>query len=313
MRFPLQLIPHKTHFDFMKHRWWAFGFSIIGTITTIALLAVQGVNWGVDFTGGVLMEIHTEQPQHAEDLGHIREALNELKFGEVMLQEFGSDHDLMIRIEVEEGQEQSTVINKVKETLSQQIKGTIDYRRIDYVGPTVGDELKQSAAIALLLSLLSIMGYVWFRFEWQYGVGAIAALVHDAVMTMGFYSVTGYDFGLTAVAAILTILGYSINDSVVIYDRIRETMRKYKKMDTIALLNTSINDTLARTTMTAGTVLLACLALYIFGGEVIEGFAAAMLFGTVIGTYSSIFISAPVLVYLNLRASVEETPLPARP
>jgi preprotein translocase subunit SecF len=185
------------------------------------------------------------------------------------------------------------------------VAGTVDYRKIDYVGPTIGGELIENGIWAVMLSFASIMIYVWFRFEWQYGVGAIAALVHDSIMILGFFAITQLEFGLTAIAAILTIIGYSINDSVVIYDRIRENMRRFKKMSVFDLLNISINDTLSRTVLTASTTLLAALALLVFGGDVIKSFSAAMVFGVIIGTYSSIYISAPALIYLHLRPDPE--------
>jgi len=298
----LRLFPHKTHFDFMGKRWLGFGFSIALTLISLIVLFERGLNLGIDFTGGILMEIHTEQPM---DMGAVREVLNHQGFGEVTLQNIGDTSDVMIRIQVSKDAEQSKVTAKVKEVLAAQISGTIDYRKIDYVGPTVGEELIQAGIWAVLSSFAAIMTYVWFRFEWQYGVGAILALLHDSIMIVGFFAVTRFEFGLTAVAAILTIVGYSINDSVVIYDRIRENMRRFKKMPVFELLNVSINDTLSRTILTASTTLLASLALFIFGGEVIRGFSAAMVFGVIIGTYSSIYISAPALIYLHIRPQAE--------
>ena len=300
----IRLFPNKTHFDFMGKRWVGFGFSIFMTILSFGVLMERGLNLGIDFTGGILMEIHTEK---AIDLGPLRDTLNHQGFGEVSLQNIGSPNDVMVRIQVTKDDDQAKVTAKLKEVLTAQTGAAIDYRKIDYVGPTVGEELIQAGIYAVLSSFAAIMTYVWFRFEWQYGVGAILALLHDSIMIVGFFAVTRFEFGLTAVAAILTIVGYSINDSVVIYDRIRENMRRFKKMPVFELLNISINDTLSRTILTASTTLLASLALFIFGGEVIRGFSAAMVFGVVIGTYSSIYISAPALIYLNIRpASVPE-------
>jgi preprotein translocase SecF subunit len=289
----------------MGRRWIGFILSIILTFASTGLLVTRGLNLGIDFTGGILMEIHTGE---VEDLGKLREMLGNQGFGEISLQNIGdvkSGLDIMIRIQVSETDDQSVAINKVKSLLSQHIASTVDYRKIDYVGPTVGNELIRSGVLAVLLAFACIMLYVWFRFEWQYGVGAILALVHDSIMIMGFFSLTRLEFGLTAIAAILTIVGYSINDSVVIYDRIRENMRRFKKMSIFDLLNMGINDTLSRTVLTATTTLLAAIALLIFGGEVIRSFSAAMVFGVIIGTYSSIYISAPMLIYLNLRAGTE--------
>ena len=305
----IRLFPNKTHFDFMGKRWIGFTVSIILTVLSLGILFERGLNLGIDFTGGILMEIHTQQPA---ELAPLREALNTQGFGEVSLQNIGKEaehsNDIMIRIQVSKDDEQSKITARVKEVLAANIAGTIDYRKIDYVGPTVGEELIQAGIWAVLSSFAAIMTYVWVRFEWQYGVGAILALLHDSIMIIGFFAVTRFEFGLTAVAAILTIVGYSINDSVVIYDRIRENMRRFKKMPVFEMLNISINDTLSRTILTASTTLLASLALFLFGGEVIRGFSAAMVFGVIIGTYSSIYISAPALIYLNIRPGAHAEP-----
>lgn len=295
---PLQFFPNKPHFDFMQKRWIGFGASILLTIAALGLLFTKGLNLGIDFTGGILMEVHTQEPA---DLGKMREALNHQGFGEISLQNMGSENDVMVRIQVSNEEEQSTITARVKQVLASVVSEGIDYRKIDFVGPTVGQELVHNGIMAVLFSFAAIMMYVWFRFEWQYGVGAILALAHDSIMILGFFSVTQFEFGLTAIAAILTIVGYSINDSVVIYDRIRENMRRFKKMSVFELINNSINETLSRTVLTASTTLLAALALALFGGEVIEGFSWAMVFGVMIGTYSSIFISAPALYYLQIR------------
>ena len=193
------------------------------------------------------------------------------------------------------------LVAKVKTLLAGVVPGTIDYRNIEFVGPTVGHELVRSGMLATVFACLAIMAYVWFRFEWQFGIGTLLALVHDTIMVIGFYALSRFDFGLNAVAAVLTIIGYSMNDSVVIYDRIRENMRRYKKMPFNALLNQSMNETLGRTVLTSSTTLLAALALALFGGEVIRGFAWSLVFGIVVGTYSSIYISAPTLIYLRIR------------
>ena len=303
----IRLFPDKTHFDFMGKRWVGFGFSIILTLLSLGILFTKGLNLGIDFTGGILMEIHTEKPL---ELASMREVLNHQGFGEISLQNTGNASDIMIRIQVSKDDEQSKVTAKVKDVLATQTtaENPIDYRKIDYVGPTVGQELIQAGVWAVLSSFAAIMLYVCFRFEWQYGVGAILALIHDSIMIIGFFAVTRFEFGLTAIAAILTIVGYSINDSVVIYDRIRENMRRFKKMEVFELLNVSVNETLSRTILTSTTTLLASLALAIFGGEVIRGFSCAMVFGVVIGTYSSIYISAPALMYLNIRPQAAAEP-----
>jgi preprotein translocase SecF subunit len=304
----IHFFPNKPHLDFMGKRWLGFGFSIALTLLSLGLLFTKGLNLGIDFTGGILMEIHSDKPVA---LAPLREVLNHQGFGEISLQNMGAAGDVMVRIQVGKDDEQAKITARVKEVLAGQIGTGIDYRKIDFVGPTVGEELIQAGIMAVLSSFAAIMLYVWFRFEWQYGVGAILALVHDSIMIVGFFAVTRFEFGLTAVAAILTIVGYSINDSVVIYDRIRENMRRFKKMPVFELLNVSINDTLSRTILTASTTLLASLALAIFGGEVIRGFSAAMVFGVIIGTYSSIYISAPALIYLNIRPAPAPEPNPA--
>ncbi len=300
---PLQIFATRPNFDFMGKRWLGFIVSGLLTLGSIGLVFTQGLNLGIDFTGGILMEIQTQKPA---DLGKMREALSGHGFGEISLQNIGDDKNVMIRIQVSETDDQAKITSKVKELLATSFGEGIDYRKIDYVGPTVGEELMVNGAIAVFLSFLSILVYVWFRFEWQYGFGAILALVHDAIMIIGFFAVTRFEFGLTAVAAILTIVGYSINDSVVIYDRIRENMRRYKKMPVFDLLNISINETLSRTILTASTTLLAALALALFGGEVIAGFSWAMVFGVIVGTYSSVYISAPTLLYLKIRTEGQE-------
>lgn len=300
---PIHFLPNKLNIDFMGKRWFGFSISLLLTLASFGLLFSKGLNLGIDFTGGILMEIHTQQPA---DLHAMREKLGALELGEVSLQNSGGEQDVLIRIQVSEHDDQAKVTAVVKQALAGVVGEGIDYRKIDFVGPTVGKELVNNGITAVLLSFAAIMLYVWFRFEWQYGVGAILALAHDSIMMLGFFAVTRFEFGLTAIAAILTIVGYSINDSVVIYDRIRENMRRFKKMPVFELINRSINDTLSRTILTATTVLLASLALAIWGGEVIEGFSWSIVFGVAIGTYSSIYLSAPALYYLNLRPETQQ-------
>jgi preprotein translocase SecF subunit len=295
---PLHIFPHKTHFDFIGTRWFGFGMSILFSLVSFYMLATQGLNWGIDFTGGVLMELRTEGPA---DLGKMREVLENKGLGEVSLQSFGDPRNVMIRIQVAKEGEQSSLVQKVKSQLVGAVQGKIDYRNVESVGSTVSGELKRSGIYATVGACLAIMAYVWFRFEWQFSLGTIFALVHDTIMVVGFYAVSRYEFGLTAVAAVLTIIGYSMNDSVVIYDRIRENMRRYKKMPFGELLNQSMNETLGRTVLTSSTTLLAALALAFFGGDVIKGFSWSLVFGIVVGTYSSIYISAPTLIYLKIR------------
>lgn len=294
---PIRFFPQKTSFNFIGQRWLGFGLSIAMLLLTAFLLAMKGLNFGIDFTGGIMMDVRTEQPA---DLAAMRQALDEPELGEVSLQHFGDEREVMIRLQASE-ETQAKTIERVKTLLAERISPDIDYRQVEFVGPQVGSELIQAGSIALLFAFGAIMLYIWFRFEWQFGIGAIVALIHDTLLTLGFFALLGLEFNLTSIAALLTIIGYSINDSVVIYDRVRENLRKYKKMPLDELLNLSINDTLSRTVITALTTLLALGALVIFGGEVIRGFSLSVLFGVTIGTYSSIFIAAPLLIYVQLR------------
>jgi preprotein translocase SecF subunit len=266
-------------------------------IGSLVLIFTKGLNYGIDFAGGVLMEVQSKHEQ-VVDLAKMRGTLDALNVGEVTLQTFGADNTVLIRIPQQAGGDQATqkAVTNIKATLGDQW----DYRRTETVGPKVGEELKSSAVWASLLAMLGIMGYVWFRYEWQFGVNALLALFHDCVTTVGFFSLTGMEFNLTTVAAVLTIAGYSVNDTVVIYDRIRYDMRRYKTMSLRDLLNLALNSTLSRTTVTSGLTLLSVLALLFFGGEVIRGFAVAMVWGIVIGTYSTICVAAPLLLYMHL-------------
>ncbi len=296
----MQIIPANTRFDFLGKRWYAFIFSILMMVATIVLLLTRGLNLGIDFTGGILIEAEFKQ---APDISNIRQALHETGIGEISLQSFGKPNNIMIRIGQKETEENSRVkiVDMVKAKISEKFGNEVEYRKVDYVGPKVGGELIKGGIVALLLSFAAIMGYIWFRFEWQYGIGGVAALVHDAWLTMGFFSITQLEFDLSSIAAILTIIGYSINDSVVIYDRIRENLRKYKTMPIGELLNISINETLSRTILTVSTVLIAVLTLIFVGGDVIKSFSMATFFGILIGTYSSVYISAPILIFFRLR------------
>jgi preprotein translocase subunit SecF len=234
----------------------------------------------------------------------MRAELNGLGLGEVALQEFGAETDVLIRIARQEGgaQAQEAAVGAVQVALDALIGEDVSYRRTEFVGPKVSEELLQAGVLAISLSLVAVLIYIWFRFEWQYGVGAIVALIHDVLLTIGLFAVTGLEVNLTTVAAVLTIVGYSLNDTVVIFDRVRENLRRYRSMAIIDLLDVSINETLARTLMTSLTTLLALLSLYFFGGEVIKGFTFALIWGVLVGTYSTVYIATPILLYLNLRA-----------
>ncbi len=299
---PLKFFKTTPTYNFMGKRWIGFSISFLIILISVFLLVTRGLNWGIDFTGGVLMEVRTDKPAI---LSEFRPLFPSDEFGDVSLQHFGGEQEVMLRFQSSEGTDQQALITTVKERLAT-TDYSFDYRKVDYVGPTVGKELIQAGALAMALAILAILFYIWFRFEWQFGLGAVLALGHDLIATLGFISFMGYEFGLASVAAILTILGYSINDSVVLFDRVREMRRKYKKMPLLQLLNESTNLNLGRTLLTSGTTLLALVALVWVGGEVLRGFVSAILFGILIGTYSSIYISVPVLIYFRLQ---EERPL----
>jgi preprotein translocase subunit SecF len=303
-----RLIPDETHIHFMRYEYWAYGFSAALILLTLILVPLKGLNFGIDFRGGILIEVR--MPGAAADLGAMRATLGGLGLGEVALQEFGQPSDVLIRVQRQEGGEeaQQAAVAAVRAALAERFGEGISYRRVEFVGPKVSSELFWAGTQALVYSLIAILAYIWFRFEWQYGIGAVAALVHDTVTTVGLFALLGLEFNLASVAALLTIVGYSLNDTVVIYDRVRENLRKFKTLPMTALLDRSINETLARTVMTSGTTLLALLALAIFGGPVIRGFVIAMIWGVLIGTYSTVYIATPMLVHFNLRRAGERVP-----
>ena len=296
----LRLIPDNTRFDFMWFRRYSFPFSATASVLSILLFLFLGLNYGIDFRGGTLLEIQAKQGNAV--ISEVRETLTALKLGEVQVQEFGSPRDLLIRLEQQRGGEQAQMAanNAAKASLAEKY----DIRRLEVVGPQVSGELIQVGILAVVLSVLAILVYLWFRFEWPFAVAAIVATLHDVVLTIGFFAVLKLDFNLTSIAAILTIIGYSLNDTVVVFDRIRETLRRYKKISMAEILNTSLNETLSRTVLTSVTALLALIALAIFGGEVIRSFTLAMIWGVVVGVYSSIFIAAPILIFMNMRAEM---------
>jgi preprotein translocase subunit SecF len=296
-----RLIPDNTQIHFMRYEYLGYAISGLLILLTFILVPLKGLNFGIDFQGGLLIEVRTPGP--TADLASMRSTLNGLGLGEVALQTFGEPSDVLIRIQRQEGGEQAqqAAVNKVKQALGDKVS----YRRVEFVGPKVSSELFWSGAQAVGWSFLAILAYIWFRFEWQYGIGAILAVIHDSITTVGIFCIFNLEFNLASIAAILTIVGYSLNDTVVIFDRVRENLRRYKTMPIAELLDRSINETLARTVMTSLTTLLALLALVIFGGEVIRGFTIAMIWGVVVGTYSTIYIATPVLVHFNLRRTVE--------
>ncbi|TIX60078.1 MAG: protein translocase subunit SecD [Mesorhizobium sp.] len=296
-RAPVTFVPPGTRIPFMGIRRWTFALSSVLSILAVVLFMTVDINYGIDFKGGSLIEVQAKDG--TADIADIRSRLSELNIGEVQVQQFGDPNDVLIRVGTQEGGEnaEQTVIDKVRGELQDHY----EFRRVEVVGPTVSGELAKQGTIAMLIALLGILIYVWFRFEWQFAVGAIIATVHDVVMTIGFFVITGLEFNQSSLAAILTIIGYSLNDTIVVYDRVREDLRKYKRMPLPLLLNNAINETLSRTTLTSVTTMLALLALVLFGGEVIRSFTLAMLFGVVFGTYSSIFIAAPLLILFKLR------------
>ena len=294
----IRLIPDRTDIPFLRWRNGLFAFSAALAIISVVLLFAKGLNFGIDFEGGILMEVGSEKPA---DISDMRITLGGLGLGEVTLQEFGSNTEVLIRIERQPGDAdaQQAAITIVRETLDTKYAGELTYRRTEFVGPKVGAELIQAGIIAMVLSIALMLVYIWFRFELPFAIGAIIALMHDVLLTLGMFSLFGLEFNLAIVAAILLIVGYSMNDTVVVYDRVRENLRKYKKMPLVELLNVSVNDTLSRTVMTSLTTLLALAALLIFGGEVIRDFTIAMIWGVFVGTYSSIFVASSVLVHVK--------------
>ena len=293
----LDFFPHDLRIPFMRYKDFAIGLSVIAMLASLALCMTRGLNYGVDFKGGSMVELQAADGK--ADMSALRSKLDSLGIGGVQLQEFGAPGDVLIRIQEQPGGDaaQQVALKKVVDAV-----GTgFTQRRVEVVGPAVSSELRTTGFIAVAASILAIVAYVWFRFEWQFAVGAVVALVHDVLVTAGVFSLFQFEFDLSIVAALLTILGYSVNDTVVVSDRIRENLRKFKKMELNDLLNLSINETLSRTILTGCTAIVVLLALYIFGGEVIRNFNFAMLLGVVVGTYSSIFIAAPLLAYLGVK------------
>ena len=293
----LRIVPDDTRFDFMRFRRISFPISAALSIAAILLYFFHGLNFGIDFVGGTLMEVQTKNGP--ADLASMRATIGALNLGEVQLQQFGAPNDVLIRLSEQPGGDaaQQVAVQKVREALG----GTVEYRRVEVVGPSVSTELLSYGTIGLVLAIGAILIYLWFRFEWQFALGAMIANVHDLVLTVGFMSLTRIDFDLTSIAALLTILGCSLNDTVVIYDRIRELLRRYKRMPMPDLLNASINATLSRSIVTHLTVSLSLLALILFGGRAIRSFTATMMFGVVlVGTYTSVFIASPILIYLGV-------------
>ncbi len=293
-----KIIPIDPNINFLGLRKNFLIFSILAILISIGLLSIKGLNLGIDFKGGTLIEVSTKNTS----IGELREILSS-SYGDVSLQEFGNENIILIRLQNKSNQESIETVNSVKNLIQDKV---IEFRRSEFVGPTISSELLMRGFQAVSFALIAILIYIWLRFEWQFGFGAVVALTHDVLFTLGLLSILNVEFSLATIAAILTIAGYSINDTVVIFDRVRENLRKYKKLELVDLFNLSVNNTLSRTIMTSLTTLLALVSLFIFGGEVIRPFALTMIIGVIIGTYSSVFIAVPTLLIFRFRPQEDE-------
>ena len=293
----LRLIPSNTNIDFLSIKKFAYLFSILIISGTFISLFFNNLNYGIDFKGGILLEVRAKNVEKS-NINELRQKVLTLNAGEISIQNFGKEGDFLIRIQKQDGdqKQQIAMIEKVQ-TL---INSDYSIRRSEFVGPTVGDELKAAGIYAVSLSLLAIMVYIWFRFEWQFSIAAIIALIHDVISTIGLFSVLQLEFNLATIAAILTTAGYSINDTVVIFDRVRENLRRYKSKDHYYIYNKSINETLSRTVITSVTTLIALFIIFFFGGAVLSDFAFAMIWGVFIGTFSSIFVAVSILTFFDI-------------
>ena len=291
----LRIIKSETNINFMRIKKLTLFISSILFFLSLSLVFIKGLNLGIDFTGGSLIEVRFKENI---DLNNLRMKMNKLDLGEIQLQTIGNGNDIVIKVQDKKNNENKRIetIQIIKKSLSDK---SVEYRRAEFVGPKVGGELVNAGIIAVIFSLIGILIYIWIRFQWNFALGAIIALVHDVILTLGFFSVLQLEFNLATVAAVLTIAGYSINDTVVIYDRIRDTMRKYKQITFDKVINISLNGTLSRTLTTSLTTLLALIALYTFGGIVISSFIIALIWGVLIGTYSSVYVASPILTYLK--------------
>ncbi len=300
----LKLVPTTTNFDFFRLAKITFTASVLAMILSIVVFFTMGLNYGIDFRGGTTIRTDAEQ---AVDVSAYRAALEPLALGDISITKVfdatkPDQNVAQVRFEAQEGDESVAIdtINAVKTALSG-VDGSMTFPQVDSVGPKVSGELIQTAIIAVLLAISAVLFYIWLRFEWQFSVGAVAALVHDIVLTIGIFSVLQIPFDLAIIAALLTIVGYSLNDTVVVFDRVRENLRKFKKVDLKDVLNLSINETLSRTVMTSVTTLIALISLFVLGGDVIHGFVFAMIWGVIIGTYSSVFVASTILLRLGVK------------
>lgn len=299
----LKLVPAETKVNFIRLHIASFIVSISLVIASLGLFFTQGLNFGIDFKGGTLIEIGTNGPA---DIAGLRNVIGNLDLGEVQIQEFGSPEDVLIRVgekaNATDNAENLSAVDQIRNALPQDVT----FRRVEVVGPQISGELVRAGFLAVTVAIGLMLFYIWLRFEWQFSVGAVLALIHDIILTIGVFCLIQLEFNLSIIAAILTIVGYSMNDTVVVYDRVRENLRRFKKLPLSELANLSINSTLSRTVMTSVTTLLALFSLYILGGEVIRGFTLAMIWGVFVGTYSSIFIASPVLMYLGVKRDWSE-------
>lgn len=293
----MRFFKNKTEFDFMARRRLAMIFSMVLIVISLASLMTRGLNFGIDFTGGTLVEVGFTQ---APDISKVRHALDEAGFGDAVTQTFGTSRDILIRLLSGEGLSRAEVSTQIIDALRSADMGEVTLRRVEFVGPKVGGELKEDGGLAMLVALLGILIYVAFRFEKRFALGSVAALVHDVIITLGFFSLFQLDFDLTILAAILAVIGYSLNDTIVVYDRIRENFRKLRKRSPLEVVNISLNQTLARTLMTSVTTLLVLVALFVLGGEIIHGFSLALIVGIFIGTYSSIYVASTTVLAMGV-------------
>jgi preprotein translocase subunit SecF len=293
----MQFLKEKTHFNFMTKRKFAFVFSGLLLIAAISSIVMQGLNFGIDFTGGTMIELAYQEQANLEK---IRNDLERAGYEDSIVQNFGSIHEVLIRLPVIADQNMSELSNKVVAVLQAANETQIDVRRVEFVGPQVGEELTEDGGLAMLYALIGILIYVAFRFEYRFAIGSIVALVHDVVLVIGFFSLFQLDFDLTVLAAVLAVIGYSLNDTIVVFDRIRETFLRMRKGTSEEIIDQALNDTLSRTMVTSLTTLLVVLALFIFGGEVIHSFSIALLLGIVIGTYSSIYIASNTVLTMGI-------------
>ncbi len=296
----MQIFKKATNFDFMGKRKLALVFSFLFIAISIGALAARGLNFGLDFTGGTLIEVGYEQPA---DLQQVRSALEKAGFDDAVVQHFGTARDVLVRLPPRAGEESEALGDRILQTLNETSESEVKMRRQEFVGPQVGDELRDKGGIAMLVALAFILVYVMVRFEYRFALGAIAALVHDVVIVLGFFALFQWDFDLTVLAAVLAVIGYSLNDTIVVFDRIRENFRKMRKDTPIKVINTSLNQTLARTLMTSITTLMVVLAMFFFGGELIHSFSIALTIGILVGTYSSMYVASTSALALKITSA----------